>query len=207
MTTQPDPLNSFQRSCAEKIHAVLVRMHNHYAQNISEKCADDWLREVEVFMIENGILVMTDAGALPDEVLAVYLQGDSFHALQIVECWLMAIRGALDWPTAFAEMEKFPKKPGDVGLVIAVANAFGKAERYLNQKEENICNSRKGGSKDKNRHKEFALTLFDKIRPAVKSDNKAFENVIAEIDKRFRDAPSVKTVRTWVNDRRKVGRK
>jgi len=135
MTTQPEPLNLLQRSCAEKIHAVLVEMRDDYAREFSKVFVDDWLREVEVFMMENGILVMADASALPDEVLAGYLQGDSFRALHIVECWLTAIRGVLDWPTAFAEMEKFPRKPGDVGLVIAVANAFGKAERYLNQKE------------------------------------------------------------------------
>ena len=81
---------------------------------------------------ENGIFVVPEA---PPEITATKWAGDSWHAFQVFQAWLLATREHIPWDQAFKVNKQKTPTPNDVFMMIAIANALGKSERWLNASE------------------------------------------------------------------------
>ena len=126
-------LRALQAEGGSKIAERLLAMRDYYAKTISATVARNWLSDAVVYLDENGVYVGT--GDVPQAVLEARLPGDSWSAFQTVESWLLATRGTVTWPEFFKGLMSAPHAPRDAVLLMAIANALGKAERHLNEKE------------------------------------------------------------------------
>lgn len=133
MRADMSALRALEADGGAKIAARLLEMRDHYAREISPTVARNWLSDAVVYLDENGVYVGT--ADVPQAVLEKRLPGDSWSAFQTVESWLLATRGAAAWSEFFEVMMAAPHAPRDAVLLMAIANALGKAERHLNEKE------------------------------------------------------------------------
>jgi hypothetical protein len=126
---------------AGHIQNLLFQMRDKYAadSNIGAERAGQWCGELMLYLHENGILVVPDA----PEITAMKMPGDSWRAFHVFVTWLMAKRGDCTFEQAFEVLLKQRPKPRDIFLMIAIANAFGKSERWLNATEEMLLQMRK----------------------------------------------------------------
>lgn len=177
---------------ASQIGAYLARMRDNYAadRSIGAEKAYLWHEECVVYLLENGVA--------PAEVAAANtLPGDTWRAFQVFEAWLLATRGVVTFDQAYEVATRKAPQPLDMFLMIAIANAFGKAERWLNATEEMLAQKRGIAKKPRGAAKGVtseAVALWMKEAGSIKhevlvADAAAHFGVgVSTIQRRMRDA-------------------
>lgn len=196
-----EELRAAQLESAKKIAAELVSWRNGFAADpaLGPKVAETWLQDAIVYLIENGIFVAS--GDAPREALERFHLGDSWKAFGTVLNWLAATRGEMPWDMFWVDFLAERPAPRDIVLMIAVANALGKTERRLNEKEAIVSAARSSTGGKRGPCHADALALFQSSRGIAKSDADAIEKVRETLRKNspaFRSIPTAKTVREWL---------
>lgn len=112
----------------------MLALRDDFARSLSPSAAERWFMDAVVYLDENGVYV--GQADVPDAVLDRFLPGDTWAAFQTFERWIGATRGLIDWADFWRPHLADRPAPRDAVLLMAIANALGKAERLLNEKEQ-----------------------------------------------------------------------
>jgi hypothetical protein len=188
---------------AKALFAQIKDMEAAIGKDVGAARAAAWREAVQLAFNENGIA--TIPAVLPESAYReAYLPGDAIAAYHLAMAWWQAMRMPDGWGHFAKVVLEQQWSVDQQALVMAIANALGKAERLADREHEKTDQGRAAGKQHRHRYRDRALAAYDAATGTQAARIRAAKASLRFAGTAEDDIPSDRSIKNWISARAKV---